>query len=106
MEWFKIANHISELEFAENNIAVADVNGKKICVARFREQYFAFAYQCPHAGGILAEGHIDATGNVVCPVHRYKFSIINGYNSSGEGFFLKRWPVEIREDGVFLNLSF
>jgi len=53
MEWFKIANHISELEFAENNIAVADVNGKKICVARFREQYFAFAYQCPHAGGIL-----------------------------------------------------
>ena len=100
MERFKIANHISELEFAENNIAVADVNGKKICVARFREQYFAFAYQCPHAGGILAEGHIDATGNVVCPVHRYKFSIINGYNSSGEGFFLKRWPVEIREDGV------
>ena len=106
MERFKIANHISELEFGENNIAVADVNGKKICVAGFRGQYFAFAYQCPHAGGILAEGHIDATGNVVCPVHRYKFSIINGYNSSGEGFFLKRWPVEIREDGVFLNLSF
>jgi hypothetical protein len=31
MEWFKIANHISELEFAENNIAVADVNGKNMC---------------------------------------------------------------------------
>lgn len=69
MEWFKIANHISELEFAENNIAVTAVNGKKICVARFREQYYAFAYQCPHAGGILSEGHIDAAGNIVCPVH-------------------------------------
>lgn len=101
--WHRIAAHINELNFGSNNIAVAELNGKKICVARHSENYFAFAYKCPHAGGIMADGHIDALGNVVCPLHRYKFSLQNGRNVSGEGYYLKHWPIEIREEGVFVQ---
>jgi len=103
--WTKIAGHINELSFANNNIAVADVSGKKICIAKFKEQIFAFAYKCPHAGGILADGYIDALGNVVCPVHRYKYDMKNGRNVSGEGYYLKYWPVQLRETGVFVGLE-
>jgi 3-phenylpropionate/trans-cinnamate dioxygenase ferredoxin subunit len=101
--WHKIADHINELSFAENNIAVANMNGKKICIARFNEGFFAFAFKCPHAGGILADGHMDALGNIVCPLHRYKYDMKNGRNVSGEGYYLKHWPAELREDGLFVG---
>ena len=97
--WHKIADNINEIDFGSNNIAVVELNGKKICIGKFNETIFAFAYQCPHAGGILAEGYIDALGNIVCPIHRYKYDMKNGRNVSGEGYYLKHWPVEIRDNG-------
>ena len=102
MTWHKIADHINELNFSGNHIAVTEMNGRKICIAKFREGIFAFAYKCPHAGGILADGYIDALGNIVCPLHRYKYDLKNGRNTSGEGYYLKHWSVEIREDGVYV----
>ncbi len=103
--WHKIAGDLNELDFATNNITVAMINGKKICIAKFKDAIFAFAYKCPHAGGFLADGSIDALGNVVCPLHRYKYSLQNGHNVSGEGYYLKHWPVELREDGVFVGIE-
>jgi len=103
--WHKIADHINELDFAENNIALAEIKGKKICIGKFKEGVFAFAHKCPHAGGFLSEGYIDALGNVVCPIHRYKYDMKNGRNISGEGYYLKNWPVELRENGVFVGLE-
>ena len=105
MSWYKIADHINELDFAENNIAIAEVNGKKICIGKFKDEVFAFAYKCPHAGGMLAEGYIDALGHIVCPVHRYKYDMKNGRNVSGEGYYLKHWPVEIRIDGLYVGMK-
>lgn len=101
--WHKIAGHINELEFGPNGIAVAEVKGRKICIAKWKEEYFAIAYKCPHAGGILADGYIDHTGNIICPLHRYKYSLLNGRNTSGEGFYLKHWKVELKDDGVFVE---
>jgi 3-phenylpropionate/trans-cinnamate dioxygenase ferredoxin subunit len=103
--WYKIAEHINELDFAGNNIGIVKVEGNKICIGRFNEQVFAFAYKCPHAGGIMADGYIDALGNVVCPLHRYKYDMKNGRNTSGEGYYLKHWPIEQREDGVYIGLT-
>jgi nitrite reductase/ring-hydroxylating ferredoxin subunit len=103
--WYKIADHINELAFADNDIAVIEVKGKKMCIGKFNTDVFAFAQKCPHAGGILADGYIDAAGNVVCPLHRYKYCLQNGRNISGEGYYLKNWPVELREEGVFVGLE-
>ena len=103
--WHKIAEHPNELNFSENNIAVTEVKGKKICIGKFNDKLFAFAFKCPHAGGFLADGYIDAIGNVVCPLHRYKYNIENGRNTSGEGYYLKHWNVEEREDGVYVEME-
>jgi 3-phenylpropionate/trans-cinnamate dioxygenase ferredoxin subunit len=62
---------------------------------------YAFAYKCPHAGGVMAEGFIDSLGNAVCPLHRYKFSLKTGRNSTGEDY-LKTYQTEINENGVFI----
>jgi 3-phenylpropionate/trans-cinnamate dioxygenase ferredoxin subunit len=103
--WHKIADDLNELDFADNHIAVAEVKGKNICIGRFKEELFAFAYKCPHAGGMLADGYIDALGNIVCPLHRYKYNMQNGHNISGEGYYLKHWPVNVRADGVYVGME-
>ncbi|MGN6494491.1 MAG: Rieske (2Fe-2S) protein [Agriterribacter sp.] len=104
-DWIKIAEHVNEIDFGTNQLAVAEAKGKKICIGRHADAYFAFAFKCPHAGGILADGYIDAMGNVVCPLHRYKFNMKNGRNVTGEGYYLKTWPVEINDEGVFVGME-
>ena len=103
--WIKIAESIAEINFQENQIAEVSTDGKTICMAKFNDQYFACAHKCPHASGLFVEGYIDAVGNVVCPIHRYKFSLKNGRNVTGEGYFLKVYPVELREDGVYVGIE-
>lgn len=103
--WYKIAESLQEIDFSENWLATVEVNSKKICVAIHNSTLYACTQKCPHAGGVMAEGYIDAVGNIVCPAHRYKFSLQTGRNSSGEGYFLKTFPVQIRDNGIFIGMG-
>lgn len=102
IKWHKIAENSNEILWQSNNLCIVDIADKKITLAKFNNSIFAFAYKCPHASGIMANGFIDATGNIVCPLHRYKFSLQNGRNVSGEGYFLKTYLVEEKAEGVFV----
>ena len=101
-EWYRIADSFEEIVLQQNGMGVFEVGEKKICVAKYREEWFAFNQKCPHASGNLTEGYIDAIGNVVCPVHRYRFNIRNGRNV--DGYFLKVYPLEERTDGIYVKL--
>ena len=103
--WHKIANTISEINFSSNGLAELKVAGKTICVALHNNNLHACTQKCPHAGGILADGYLDPLGNIVCPLHRYKYSLQNGRNISGEGYFLKTFPVQMRPDGVYVAIE-
>ncbi|HEV7621275.1 MAG TPA: Rieske 2Fe-2S domain-containing protein, partial [Flavisolibacter sp.] len=103
--WVKVADSINEISFNTNNIAELVLEERTICMGRYNENFFAFVSKCPHASGFFIEGYIDPLGNIVCPLHRYKFNLQNGRNVSGEGYYLKNWPVEIREDGVYVGFE-
>lgn len=103
--WHKIADSIAEIGFSASGLAEVEVAGKKICLALHQDQVYGCAAKCPHAGGVMSSGFIDSLGNIVCPLHRYKFSLSRGHNVSGEGFFLKTYPVELRPDGIFVGLE-
>lgn len=103
-KWYKIADTESELSFAPNNLSQIEVASKNICIAKGKQLY-ACSAKCPHASGIIAEGFIDDKDNVTCPVHRYKFSLQNGRNISGEGYYLKTYPVQTRSEGIFVGIE-
>ena len=105
MVWHKLADSVAELSLSTEGFAEAEVNNKKICIRLYKDELFACAAKCPHAGGRLAGGYIDALGNIVCPVHRYKFNLQNGRNSSGEGYYLQTYPLEVRTEGVFVGFE-
>ncbi len=102
--WFKIALSVAEINWQENNLAIVEINGKIITLANHQEKVFAVAYKCPHASAVMAEGYIDGVGNIVCPLHRFKFSLDKGRNVSGEGYYLKTFPIEHRKDGIYVCL--
>jgi len=103
--WHKIADDESELHFGSNNLMLINVDGKTICIAKGRNSLYACAQKCPHAGGIIADGFIDAMDNVVCPVHRYKFNLQNGRDVSGEGYYLKTYPIQKTENGILIGIE-
>ena len=103
--WHRLADNIEALHLPASGLVEMELAGKKICISLHKDQLSACAANCPHAGGTLAEGYIDNFGNIVCPIHQYRFSLQNGRNSSGEGYYLKTYPIEKREEGVFIGME-
>ena len=103
--WHKFADSIGELQLPTSGLAEVEIEGKKVCIILNKEHLYACTAKCPHAGGNMSEGHLDALGNIVCPIHRYRFSIERGRDTSGEGYFLKTYPVEIRPDGLYIGFD-
>lgn len=94
--------NISDL--AENKPTEITVGDKQLGLLKRNDAVFAFSALCPHTSAPLCEGWIDARGHIVCPLHSYRFNPANGYNSSGEGYKLKTYPVEIRGNEIFVGI--
>jgi nitrite reductase/ring-hydroxylating ferredoxin subunit len=103
LNWQLLIADPALLPWNDQKMTETTVNGKRICLARHQEKIYAFVATCPHAGGSFCDGWIDALGQIVCPLHRYRFSLINGRNTSGEGYHLKTYPLELRPDGLFIG---
>ena len=79
------------------------VAGKKICLLQAAEQVVAFTALCPHAGAPLCEGWLDAAGKLVCPLHKYRFDPATGRNTTGEGYKLYRYAVQVRGNEIYVG---
>lgn len=102
-DWQIVKSH-TYATFPENKLTETVVDNKTIALLRRGNDIFAFAATCPHAGGRLCDGWVDMEGRIVCPLHKYKFDPANGRNTSGEGYKLKTYPVEIREENIYVGL--
>ena len=105
LKWYKLADNRNAIDWQDNQMAIVHAGSKAITIAKVNNNIVACAHKCPHAGGIMADGFVDALGNVVCPLHRYKFSPTNGRNVSGEGYYLKVYSIEERADGIFVGFE-
>lgn len=101
-EWHLIKDVYANLE--NGKIIQVTAGDKSIALLKKDNQFYAFAATCPHASARFCDGWLDAQGRVVCPEHKYRFDPANGRNTSGEGYKLKTYPIEIRDNEIFVGL--
>ena len=104
-KWYKVADRVDDLRLTAGGVAEVKADGKPYCVARIEDQWYGFAFSCPHAGAPLTDGYLDRACNLVCPVHHLKFNLKTGRDINNEGYKLKTYPVEIREEGVYIGIE-
>ena len=100
LSWKKIDVPLPKENFVQQ-VALA---GKKICLVRDGESLFAFQNTCPHAGGILSGGWCSH-GHLICPIHRYEYNLETGRGAPGQGDYITRYPLEVRNDGVYIGFK-
>jgi len=101
--WKKL-EAISFASFPENTLKETIVENKRIGLLKKGDKLYAFTALCPHAGAPLCEGWLDPQGRIVCPDHKYRYDPTNGRNTSGEGYKLFTYPIEIKGDEIFIGL--
>ncbi|WP_161499316.1 Rieske (2Fe-2S) protein [Flavipsychrobacter stenotrophus] len=89
---------------AEDKPTETTTGAKKVCLLKRADKIFAFAALCPHSGAPMCDGWVDPLGRVVCPLHKYRFDPANGRNTSGEGYKMTTFPVEIRDGAIYVGL--
>ncbi len=102
-EWHKIAEQAPA--FATDEIKEMTVGNKLVCLAKHGDKILACQGLCPHAGVPLVDGYVDIRGNIVCPLHHYKFNLETGRNVSGEGYLMRTYPIEERADGIYMGIE-
>lgn len=104
MYTWHIAEGITADTLPENTMREAQAGEKVVGLLKKEDKVYAFAATCPHAGAPLCSGWLDAQGRIVCPLHKYRFDPANGRNTSGEGYKLRTYPVEIRDGNIYIGL--
>lgn len=100
MKWVKLDIELPKEDF----IRMIKLEGKKLCLVRHEHKIHVVQNSCPHAGGILSGGWCK-NGNIVCPIHRYEYSLETGRGAIGQGDYIDVYPVEERADGVYVALK-
>jgi nitrite reductase/ring-hydroxylating ferredoxin subunit len=90
--------------FPEKRIRQVQLGETKICVVRIGEAFFAFEALCPHRLASLSEGTITSFGEIVCPLHHYRFDVKTGAIQSGDCRDMRCYPTEITSSGLVINL--
>ncbi|HEY9117229.1 MAG TPA: Rieske 2Fe-2S domain-containing protein [Roseivirga sp.] len=106
MKAIKVFDSRQSLEkiFIDRNIRRLRIGDIKLCIAQHKRAYFAFELLCPHQRQPLDEGQITEFGEVVCPLHSYRFNLKSGQEAHHLCDDLKTFQLDISDEGVFINL--
>ncbi|GAA4707916.1 nitrite reductase small subunit NirD [Phytohabitans rumicis] len=81
------------------------VGDEMVAVFRLRTgELRAVSAVCPHAGGPLADGLIDAKV-VICPLHQHVFALETGHCQTTPHLALRTYPVREESGQMIMNVS-
>ena len=99
--WYKVAE---PGELAEGRVRTAVAGPRTIALTHCGGRFGALENHCPHQGGPLGEGSIE-NGLLRCPWHGYDYDPITGQPPAGFSDAPEAFPVEVRDDGVYVAIS-
>jgi pyruvate oxidase len=100
--WCKVLEKIEDLP--EGRVVSVTAQHRGLCLTHYDGKFAAVDNRCPHQGGPLGEGSIEK-GYLRCPWHGWDFHPTTGKSAGGYDDHLKTFPVEVREDGVYVAVE-
>ncbi len=101
LTWHRVAD-VEELP--EGRVMTVTAAHRQFALTHFEGEYAALDNRCPHQGGPLGEGSIE-NGWLRCPWHGWDFHPCTGKSPGSFGDGIPTYPVEIRDDGIYLGLE-
>ncbi|WP_026898422.1 Rieske (2Fe-2S) protein [Daejeonella oryzae] len=102
LKWFRIFS--LEVLNEPNFIKLLQVEGRKFCVVKVNQEFFAVQNRCPHAGADLTLGFCKEK-KLICSYHRYEYDLETGRGAEGQGDYLTTYPVKVLEDGIYIGFK-
>ncbi len=105
--WYKVA---ALNELPQGRVKTVTAGVKSMALTHVNGNYTAMDNRCPHQGGPLGEGSIEAGKDgqcwLRCPWHGWDFhpetgKPPGGHEDSGQTLY----PLEVRDDGIYLGLK-
>ncbi|MFM7628759.1 MAG: Rieske (2Fe-2S) protein [Algoriphagus sp.] len=88
----------------ERKIKKLTAGEKRLAVLRIGELLHVFDVQCPHRGADLTQANINGAGEIICPLHQYRFDLKTGDVRSGYCASLPIYPNELTATGLHIYL--
>ncbi len=100
MKWIAL----NKQELKDATIQLITVEGLKICLVKYNNEYFATSAKCPHAGADISQGWCE-NGYLICPFHRYKYNLKTGRGFTGQGDYIEKYPIKENNNQLFIGLK-
>lgn len=105
MEWIKLFSSAEEAKqkVPENKTQLLIIKGKRICLARHSDQFFAVQDKCSHNGESLSRGAVNFRGEIICPWHNYRFDLKSGKACDSSSPDLETYLIKADDAGFFIG---
>jgi len=80
------------------------LEGKSVALANVNGQFYAINNICLHRGGPLADGALEGAV-VTCPWHGWQYDVRTGKVGQNPTVGVESYPVEVRGEEIFVNVS-
>ncbi len=88
----------------ERAIKKVSTGDQFIGLLRIGQEFFAFQSSCPHRGASLIQGNFNAVGELICPLHQYRFDLKSGQVKAGSCADLEVYRCELLENGLQITM--
>ena len=88
----------------ERKIKKLQAGNARIALLRIGDTVHAFDARCPHRGADLSQANINGAGEIICPLHQYRFDLKTGDVRAGYCAALPVYRNEIGETGLLIYL--
>ena len=105
--WFMVFSSVEKAreQVPLNRTIAIEIGDKRLCLARTEQGFFALDEKCPHQGLPITRGGFCEHETVVCPFHRYAWSLKTGREVERREDNIQLYPVEERPEGLFIGIE-
>lgn len=91
-------------EIPEGGSKVVRIKERSIAVFNHHGTLYAIDNTCPHQGGPLGEGYLEANGVVSCPWHGWTFDLKSGISPIDRDVHVACYPVRVEGGQIIVEL--